>query len=599
MKWLLTPSERQSLKHIGSMLKLRPGSVALSILYGVATLGAAIGLAATSAWLIARASQMPPVLYLTVAAVAVRLFGVSRAVLRYMQRIASHKVALQGMDSLRLGVYDALMEGPLDNVARLQRGDLLARIGADIDAVGDYVVKSFLPFAVAGIVGLGTVVGFAFLSVPSALILAAGLLVSGLIAPAITARSVRLAESEEQAAKQDLAVTTLATMESSEELAVAGDLPAAYGRLNAASTRLNAARARAARPGGIAGAVDRFAMGAVVIGVLLVAIPETNAGLVAAVALAVLVLTPLAAFEATSDLGGAAVQMVRSARAAQRIDDLLGMGRQASSPTAAAQPHTVPHLDDDADAVLQAKDLAVGWPGRPIALQDVDLTVRPGDVVAIVGPSGIGKSTLLYTLAGMLPPKAGTASLNGVPAWGAQREQVAKVVSLTTEDAHVFATTVVENIRVGRADLTDEEAIELLSLVGLRQWLESLPNGLHTMLGISATSISGGERRRLLLARALASPAAILLLDEPGEHLDPVTADQVLGQLLAGAGTERGLVIVTHRLTNLRPHDRVLLLEPGKEGDAPARVVADTSHADLMASSELYSWARKQEDHEG
>ena len=240
MKWLLTPSERQSLKHIGSMLKLRPGSVALSILYGVATLGAAIGLAATSAWLIARASQMPPVLYLTVAAVAVRLFGVSRAVLRYMQRIASHKVALQGMDSLRLGVYDALMEGPLDNVARLQRGDLLARIGADIDAVGDYVVKSFLPFAVAGIVGLGTVVGFAFLSVPSALILAAGLLVSGLIAPAITARSVRLAESEEQAAKQDLAVTTLATMESSEELAVAGDLPAAYGRLNAASTRLNA-----------------------------------------------------------------------------------------------------------------------------------------------------------------------------------------------------------------------------------------------------------------------------------------------------------------------------------------------------------------------
>ena len=173
MKWLLTSRERTSLKRVGKLLKLQPGKVALAVFFGVATLGSAIGLAAVSAWLIARASQMPPVLYLTVAAVAVRLFGVSRAVLRYMQRIASHRVALEGMDSLRIGVYDSLMEGPLDNVARLQRGDLLARIGADIDAVGDYVVKSFLPFTVAALVGIGTVVGFAFLSVPSALIVAA------------------------------------------------------------------------------------------------------------------------------------------------------------------------------------------------------------------------------------------------------------------------------------------------------------------------------------------------------------------------------------------------------------------------------------------
>ena len=382
-------------------------------------------------------------------------------------------------------------------------------------------------------------------------------------------------------------------MESSEELAVSGELPTAFEKLKAASARLNGARARAARPAAVAVALDRLAMGAVVVGVLLVAIPETNAGLVAAVALAVLVLTPLAAFEATSDLGSAAVQMVRSARAAERIVDLLGPSAPVDTDAKELEPHTNPGLDKPAE--VRADNLAVGWPGRPIALQGVSLTVRPGDVVAVVGPSGIGKSTLLYTLAGMLPPKKGSATLNGTPGWGAKRDQVAQVVSLTAEDAHVFATTVFENIRVARADLTEEQARDLLARVGLGPWLESLPNGLHTMLGLSATSISGGERRRLLLARALASPAAILLLDEPGEHLDSDTADQVLGQLLEGAGNERGLVIVTHRLSNLRPQDRVLVVGHNESDEGPAEVIADTTHAELMASSSSYRWAREQE----
>ena len=152
MTLFLTRTERKALRRIVKMLGLRPGGMALSLLYGVAGLGSAIGLAAVSAWLIARASQMPPVLYLSVAATSVRMFGVMRALFRYMQRIASHKVALEGMDSLRLRIYDTLTDGPIDRVAAIQRGDLLARIGADIDAVGDYIVKSLLPFLVASIV---------------------------------------------------------------------------------------------------------------------------------------------------------------------------------------------------------------------------------------------------------------------------------------------------------------------------------------------------------------------------------------------------------------------------------------------------------------
>ncbi len=589
MNWILTKPEKAALRRVVKMLGLRPGGFALSLFYGVVGLGSSIGLAAVSAWLIARASQMPPVLYLTVAATSVRMFGVLRALLRYLQRLASHKVALEGMDSLRLSVYDGLADGPIDRVASLRRGDLLARVGADIDAAGDYVVKALLPFSVAAVVGLGTVIGFAFLSVPAALILAAGLVVSGVLAPALMARSARTAEEEEQKSRADLSATTLGLLESADEQAVAGMLPDTYDRLDGISGRLERARGSAARPAAFATALDRFAMGAVVVGVLLVAIPETNAGLVAAVALAVLVLTPLAAFEGTSELGGAAVQLIKSARASQRIVELLGPADAADEPT-----HSVP-LSQQPD--LQAKKLAVGWPGRDTALTGVDLNLTPGRIVAIVGPSGIGKSTLLYTLAGMLKPKAGHANLNGSPVWGGDRTDVTQQVSLTTEDAHVFATSVYENLRVARGSLSRDEAGDLLEEVGLGEWVASLPGGLDTLLGAGGTSISGGERRRLLLARALASPARLLLLDEPGEHLDAKTADSVMAALFAGRGRSRGLVVVTHRLSGLDDADLVLQLGRTTKG-GPATVEVSGTHQDLMKSNKDYRWAASREQQE-
>lgn len=587
MRLFLLPSEQVALRKVVRMLGLRPGGLAASIFFGVAGLGSAIGLAAVSAWLIARASQMPPVLYLTVAAVAVRMFGILRALLRYVQRLASHKVALEGMDSLRLRIYQRLSTAPIDRVAAIQRGDLLARTGADIEAVGDFVVKSLLPFTVATIVGAGTVVGFAFLSLPAALVLAVGMLLSGFVAPLIMSRSARVAEKEEQSARQELAIGTLSVLETADEQAVSGLLPQAFKNLQSSSAKLDRARGLAARPAALATALDRFAMGATVVGVLLVAIPQTNAGLVAAVALAVLVLTPLAAFEGTADLGAAAIQLIRSARAAERIVDLLGPEDGATSPA-----HQVPR---ETRPDLTADDLAVGWPGRPTALAGVNLNLGPGQMVAVVGPSGIGKSTLLYTLAGMLPPKSGRADLNGAATWAADRNDVTAQVTLTTEDAHVFATTVYENLRVARADLTREEATTLLDEVALGEWLRSLPSGIDTLLGVGAMSISGGERRRLLLARALASPAPLLLLDEPGEHLDAATADHVMRSLRNGHGQRRGLLVVTHRLSGLDRADQVLLLVPSPDQGEPATVAGQGTHSELLNSVAQYRWAATQE----
>ncbi|MGO3797224.1 MAG: thiol reductant ABC exporter subunit CydC [Pauljensenia sp.] len=625
MNTFLTAPERRALRRVLGLLDVDRRGFALSVLLGTLGLGSAIALAATSAWLIARAAQQPPVLYLTVAATSVRMFGVLRALMRYLQRLASHRVALSGMDALRQNLYDLLATSRVDRVAALRRGDLLARTGADVDDVGDLVVKSLLPACVTAVVGVGTVVGIALLSPAAALVLAACLFVSGVVAPLMTMRSARRAELDSRAARTDLAETTMTLLDGAAELQVSGRIQGLHTHLSVVTSSLDRATARAARSSGIAAGVDRLAMGLAVVGALLLGIPETTGGLVAAVALAVLVLTPLASFEGTADMAPAAVQLVRSAQAALRIDDLLGH-------ETAVAAHPVPAPARGSGPRLVARDLAIGWPGGPVVATGIDLDLEVGTHLAVVGPSGIGKSTLLYTLAGMLPPIEGSVTLDGVEVWGGDRRDVTSQVTMTAEDAHVFATTVLENLRVARPDLTRERATELLASAGLGAWLAELPAGLDTLVGSGGTTVSGGERRRLLLARALASPSPLLLLDEPGEHLDPATADALLTSLLGPDDPSRGVLVVTHRLSALAGADTVLVLDhpevpalvetpvrggPPAEGTAdastgtapsaaapfgtttrttpPATVVERGTHAQLSAHRHSYRWAVEQE----
>ena len=185
-----------------------------------------------------------------------------------------------------------------------------------------------------------------------------------------------------------------------------------------------------------------------------------------------------------------------------------------------------------ASSILEAKDLAIAWPGGPVVAEGINLRLEPGNHLAIVGQSGIGKTTLLYTLAGLLKPVSGSVKIDGVDIFSLPRIRAAASFVITPEDAHIFETTILENLRVANGQLSAKEGEELLKEAGLGQWISSLPDGLETELGSGATTISGGERRRILLARAMAAKAPLLALDEPGEHLDAETADALLRDLL-------------------------------------------------------------------
>lgn len=648
--WLLPAPERRALRRVIPMLEINRLRLVLATCAGTLGLASAVALAATSAWLIARASQMPPVMELSVAAVGVRFFAVSRTVLRYVERLASHDVALRGMTALRRRVYDELAAAPADAVAGLRRGDLLARTGQDVDAVGDVVVRAILPAAVASLVSLGSVALVGWLHAGVGAVLAGCLLIAGVAGPWWTMRGARLDELAQVHQHGELAAIAESIVTHSGELSVAGRLPAAFERLHAVETDLARLKDAAARPMAVAAGINTLALGLALLGAVVIGVPAVASGQLEHVELAVVVLTPLAAFEGTALLPAAAVQLLRSAGSARRIIALLDAAgssgtdarrapearpadeHQTPEPRAGEGPHAPEEHRGGAAAppplLLRARDLATGWPGRPVAVAGVDLDLRPGRAVAIVGPSGIGKTTLLTTLAGLLPPRRGHVHLitghpgarppavgQGVtghlpPEAGPEprvaspiesravaaleRSEVSDHVVLTTEDAHVFATTILENLRVARGDLSDTEALGLLTRAGLGAWVAALPDGVHTRLGGDAVTISGGERRRLLLARALASRARLLLIDEPGEHLDATTADALVTDLLRTAAGDRSVVLVTHRLVPLTTADEVLVLgreEPG----APARVMARGSHDHLVETWEPYRWTVTQQ----
>ena len=598
---VLSPRERRALRRAVGLLDLDSSRFVLAVLAGTAGMASAVALSGVAAWLIARASQMPDVVALGVAPVAVRLFGVSRSVLRYCERLVSHDTALRGMGALRTRLYEALAAARTDTVVGLRRGDVLARVGSDIDAVGDLVVRAYLPAMVAAVLGAATSVGVGLVYWPAGLILATCLLLSGLGAPLATIRSARMVEQARQRQATELSAEVLAVLEGAPELMVCGRLADSMRQVASREENLVRLRDRAAVPAAIAAALDVAAMGMAVVGNLVIGVGAVAAGQLAPVWLAVIVLVPLAAFEAISALGPASVQLVRSAGAACRIVELIEAAETSASAGAAVCPDARKLPTPSAHGPrLRARNLSVGWPGGPVVAEGIDLDLRVGSRVAIVGPSGIGKSTLLATLAGLLEPRGGTLTLDGVPPWQVARSQAAARVCLTAEDAHVFHTNVLENLRVARGDVTPAEARQLLDQAGLGDWLEALPDGVETVVGTDAATLSGGERRRLLLARALAAPAPLMLLDEPGEHLDATTADRLVADLLTvGARQGRGTLLVTHRLSSLAHADEVLVMGRPPQTNAeqaPATILHRGSHRDLQDVSEAYRWSLSQED---
>ncbi|MGW7095402.1 thiol reductant ABC exporter subunit CydD [Streptomyces sp. NPDC054874] len=545
------------------------GRLTLALLLGSLAVGSAVGLMAVSGWLISRASEEPPVMYLMMAVTATRAFGIGRAVFRYAERLVSHDAVLKLLADLRVSVYRGLERIAPGGLRTTRRGDLLSRLVADVDALQDYWLRWLLPVGTAVVVGTAAA-GFTGWLLPEAgVILAVGLLVAGVGVPLVSGACARRTERQLAPARAALATRVTDLLGATAELTVAGALPARQTRLRAADTLLTRIASRAAAATALGGGLSALVCGLTVVAAAAVAVPAVRDGRLSGVALAVVVLTPLAAFEAVTGLPLAVQYRQRVARSAERVFEVLDAPVPVREPEAPAEEPASPFP-------LEVRGLSARYPGaRHDALASLDLTLTPGRRIAVVGPSGSGKTTLAQVLLRFLDASSGTYRLGGVEASALESETVRRSVGLCAQDAHVFDSTIRENLRLARPGATDAELRDALSRARLLDWVLALPEELDTPVGEHGARLSGGQRQRLALARALLAGFPVLVLDEPAEHLDLPTADALTADLL-DATRGCATVLITHRLTGLDTVDEVLVLDAG-------RVVQRGPYAELAA----------------
>ncbi|MEU4026643.1 thiol reductant ABC exporter subunit CydD [Streptomyces anulatus] len=545
------------------------GRLTLALLLGSLAVGSAVGLMAVSGWLISRASEEPPVMYLMMAVTATRAFGIGRAVFRYAERLVSHDAVLKLLADLRVSVYRGLERIAPGGLRTTRRGDLLSRLVADVDALQDYWLRWLLPVGTAVVVGAAAA-GFTGWLLPEAgVILAVGLLVAGVGVPLVSGACARRTERQLAPARAALATRVTDLLGATAELTVAGALPARQTRLRAADTLLTRIASRAAAATALGGGLSALVCGLTVVAAATVAVPAVQDGRLSGVALAVVVLTPLAAFEAVTGLPLAVQYRQRVARSAERVFEVLDAPVPVREPEAPAEEPASPFP-------LEVRGLSARYPGaRHDALASLDLTLTRGRRIAVVGPSGSGKTTLAQVLLRFLDASSGTYRLGGVEASVLDSDTVRRSVGLCAQDAHVFDSSIRENLRLARPGATDAELRDALSRARLLDWVLALPEELDTPVGEHGARLSGGQRQRLALARALLADFPVLVLDEPAEHLDLPTADALTADLL-DATRGCATVLITHRLTGLDTVDEVLVLDAG-------RVVQRGPYAELAA----------------
>lgn len=542
-------STRQAVRLVGSLAAIAPKDNAIALGFGLIAVWFAIALSALSGWLIVRASEQPPILYLLAAIVGVRFFGIGRAAARYAERVWLHDAIFAAMTGLRIRLWEWLA-GRGIAIKRLLRSDeSLDRLVGDVDRLRDLLPRVTMPAIVGAITaGLMIPVAGAF-HAGAAVVMTLLAIATVLIAPGLALRA------DANAQRTTVALRSRTMRRFAAFTNAAPDI-AANGMAGAVLTPFLAEDRRAAD----LGRTSAWALGlgeAVVVGACSAAAAATllvGAGDLRGRTLALLVLIPLAMADSLNDLVSAIQQWPAFNAVAARVQPAL-----ASAPTPAAETDAEPiSIREIAFDAVSAR-----WPesGADV-FSGLSFTADADHWTVVTGPSGSGKTTLLAVLMGFLRPTAGAVRIDGVDAAALPAPAIQRAIAWCPQESHIFNSTIRGNLMLaghdGRA-ITDEAMHAALRRVGLGDLVATLPDGLETRVGPRGSYLSGGQRQRLAVARALLSEADVLLLDEPTAHLDRESADALLADLRAGLGGTI-VIMVTHHLDDFAPTDRQVAL---------------------------------------
>ena len=536
--------------------RVPPAGVAAAVALGALSVLSSVGLLAFAGYLVSRAAERPPVLSLTAVIVAVRCFGLGRPLARYFERLTSHDLAFRTLARLRVAFFARLEPLVPARLEGYRRGDLLARMVGDVDALQNLFLRGLTP-PLVGLVAGGTAVAVCAAVLPeAALVLAAGLLAGGVALPLFAARAGRRPGARQAQARAELTVELVELLRGAPELVVLGADGAALGRVAALDSELTRLARAEALVSGLVEGLGVAVVGLTVAGVLAAGLSAHAAGHLDRTLVATLVLLAMASFEAVAPLPAAALRLRATLDSGRRLLALAGREPAVTDPAEPAAPPAAAEVACD-DVTFSYGD------GESWDLRGIDLSLPRGRRVALVGRSGTGKSTIAALLVRFLDPAAGRVTLGDTDLRDLRQADVRARVTLDAQDAYLFSTTIRENVRLARPSASDTEIGGALGAARLSDWVASLPDGLDTFVGEEGTQVSGGERRRLALARTFLADAPVIVLDEPTSHLDPETAAALVTDALGAADT-RTVLLITHRPEGLELVDEVLTLRRGR-----------------------------------
>jgi ATP-binding cassette, subfamily C, bacterial CydC len=528
----------------------------LAAALGATAIGASVALMGTSGYLISRAALRPPILSLEVTIVAVRAFGISRGVARYGERIFSHDATLRLLGRLRVTFYDRLEPLVPGGIGSSRAGDLLSGFVADVDALQNVFLRGIGPVIIAVAVSIGAAVAAGLFLLGAAVWLAAGLFLAALALPAAVSALARTFGRRQAPARGALATEVVELLSAAPELVAFEHEGAQLRRVEAADEQLR----RLSRSGAFAAGLGEGGLtlltGATALAVLLAGLEATRGGTLRGVLLAALVLLATASFEAVRPLPESAHELAAAGGAAKRLFELTDREPAVRDPR---QPLSAPCGEELSFERVRARYSQ----GGPWVLDGVDLTLAAGRRVALVGPSGAGKSTLAALAVRFRDPDEGRVTLDGQDLRAYAQDDVRGAVVLSAQDAHLFSSTIRENLRLARPGAADEELVAAVRRAHAWDWVGSLARGLDTEVGELGAEVSGGQRQRIALARAYLSGARLLVLDEPTAHLDPGSAEAVMDDIL-DAPRDIGILVITHSPLRLERFDEVLRLDGGR-----------------------------------
>jgi ATP-binding cassette, subfamily C, bacterial CydC len=557
---------------IGLTLR-HPWRLAAAVLAAVATVVAGVGLMASSGYLISRAALRPPILELTVVLVGVRFFGISRAGLRYVERLVSHDLTFKILLELRGWFYDRLEPLAPGRVSGWRSGDLLGRIVGDVERLQNVYLRVVAPVLVALIAVALTCGWLAWFNVTLALVTAGFLGMNGIVVPWLVRVWSRGYGRRQVKLRGELNAYLVDRIQGVQDVLAFGMEGSAARRVAELNGALESLQRRQAS---VTGLHEGLSHGCAWLGtatVLWLSVPLVLDGSLGGVLLAMLALAVLSSFEAVQNLGVAFQHHEASEAAAARLFEVLDPTRAIAD----VQGWDSMPMPGSSEVSFEHVFFRYGTEGT---IKDVDFRIDQGRRIAVVGASGAGKSTLIHLMLRFQEVEGGRILLGGTDIRRLDEESLRNRFAVVAQDAHVFNTTLRHNLRIAQADATDGEMVGALELAGLGAWLNSAPEGLDAPCGNRGGRLSGGERRRLAMAQALLRDAPIVLLDEPLANLDGANETLIM-ETIASKWHGRSVFMVTHRLLRMEWWDEILVLRAGS-------IAERGTHLELMRRGGYY-----------